>query len=84
MMKTSVTVLLFSCLSLATIESSAQFKLPKLPIKSNNSGVTSDEAGRGIKEALTQGVTTAVLNLNKTDGFFGSEVYKMFFAARCS
>ena len=25
-----------------------------------------------------QGLTNAVLNLNKTDGFFGSDVYKMF------
>jgi Protein of unknown function (DUF4197)/Prokaryotic membrane lipoprotein lipid attachment site len=41
-------------------------------------GVTEAEAGQGIKEALAQGVTTAVLNLNKTDGFFGSEAYKLF------
>jgi hypothetical protein len=78
MMKIPVTVLLFSSLSLTVLESSAQFKLPKLPTKNNTTGITSEEAGRGIKEALTQGVTTAVLNLNKTDGFFGSEVYKMF------
>ena len=78
MMKIPVTVLLFSSLSLTVLESSAQFKLPKLPTKNNTTGISSEEAGRGIKEALTQGVTTAVLNLNKTDGFFGSEVYKMF------
>ena len=41
-------------------------------------GITEAEAGQGIKEALAQGVTTAVLNLNKTDGFFGSEAYKLF------
>lgn len=56
----------------------AQLKLPKLFSKGSSSGVTEDEAGQGIKEALTQGVANAVLNLNKTDGFFGSEVYKMF------
>lgn len=56
----------------------AQIKLPKLFSKGSSSGVTEDEAGQGIKEALTQGVANAVLNLNKTDGFFGSEVYKMF------
>ncbi|MBK8140650.1 MAG: hypothetical protein IPK57_06315 [Chitinophagaceae bacterium] len=28
---------------------------------------------------MTNGVTTAVLNLNKTDGFFGSEFYKMLY-----
>jgi Protein of unknown function (DUF4197) len=40
-------------------------------------GITEAEAGQGIKEALTQGVTTAVLNLNKTDGFFGNAAYKL-------
>jgi hypothetical protein len=44
---------------------------------SGGGGVTENEAGQGIKEALTNGVTNAVLNLNKTDGFFGSEFYKM-------
>lgn len=57
---------------------SAQITLPKL-LKKNNAatGVTEAEAGAGIKEALSNGVTNAVLNLNKTDGFFGSEFYKM-------
>ena len=32
--------------------------------------VTEAEAGAGIKEALGQGLSKAVLNLNKTDGFF--------------
>ena len=41
-------------------------------------GITEAEAGQGIKEALTQGVATAVLNLNKTDGFFGNAAYKLF------
>jgi Protein of unknown function (DUF4197) len=40
-------------------------------------GVTEAEAGQGVKEALAQGVTSAVLNLNKTDGFFGNQFYKM-------
>jgi hypothetical protein len=55
----------------------SQLKLPKLPKIAGGSAVTEAEAGQGIKEALTQGVTNAVLNLNKTDGFFGSEIYKM-------
>lgn len=58
----------------------SQFKVPKItigkkPVATGN--VTEGEAGQGIKEALLKGVTTAVLNLNKTDGFFGSEFYKM-------
>ncbi len=40
-------------------------------------GLTNEEAGGGIKEALSNGLANAVLNLNKTDGFFGSNVYKM-------
>jgi hypothetical protein len=58
-------------------EPSSQFSLSKLLNTISPSVVTEEEAGQGIKEALIQGVTTAVLNLNKKDGFFGSEVYKV-------
>ena len=77
-MKLTLSFLFAISLSLAHLDSTAQLKLPKILSKTGASGFTSEEAGQGIKEALTQGVTTAVLNLNKTDGFFGSEVYKMF------
>jgi len=40
-------------------------------------GLTEAEAGGGIKEALNQGVSTAVGFLNKKDGFFGNEIYKV-------
>jgi hypothetical protein len=50
--------------------------LKSLPTGSGS--ITESEAAQGIKEALAQGVTTAVLNLNKTDGFFGNEAYKLF------
>jgi len=40
-------------------------------------GASEKEAGQGVKEALAQGVTRAVLNLHKTDGFFRSELYKV-------
>lgn len=76
-MKTWIITLTF-CLTLIASQSFSQIKLPKiLPGKKTTSGVTENEAGQGIKEALLQGVTTAVLNLNKTDGFFGSSLYKM-------
>ena len=65
------------CLALIPGISFAQIKLPDLFAKKPGSGITENEAGQGIKEALLQGVTNAVLNLNKTDGFFGSEFYKM-------
>jgi hypothetical protein len=75
-MKTYFTALCF--LLLTSTVACSQIKIPKFLNKNAASGITENEAGQGIKEALTQGITNAVLNLNKTDGFFGSEVYKMF------
>jgi len=40
-------------------------------------GVTEAEAARGIKEALGQGITGAVLQLNTADGFFKDALYKV-------
>jgi hypothetical protein len=40
-------------------------------------GVTEAEAGEGIKEALSQGLAKAVLQLNKEDGFFKDAFYKV-------
>jgi len=75
-MKARLRIVLF-CLALVPGTSFAQIKLPDLFAKKTSSGITENEAGQGIKAALLQGVTNAVLNLNKTDGFFGSEFYKM-------
>ena len=41
-------------------------------------GVTDAEAAQGIREALTQGTGEGISFLNKTDGFFGNEAYKLF------
>jgi hypothetical protein len=54
----------------------AQIKLPSLS-SGKVGNLTQLEAGDGIKDALNQGVANAILNLGKTDGFFGSAVYKM-------
>ena len=70
-----LTIGLFLCMIPSV--SFSQLTLPKLLSKNNSSGISQDEAGKGIKEALAQGVTNAVLNLNKTDGFFGNQLYKM-------
>ena len=76
-MKTIFTAFIFS-LILVPAYSFSQIKIPDIfSKKSSASGISENEAGQGIKEALTQGVTNAVLNLNKTDGFFGSDIYKM-------
>ena len=77
-MKTYISTLLLSVLLTLSAHSQIKLKLPKIFSKDTTSKVTESEAGQGIKEALTQGVTNAVLNLNKTDGFFGSEAYKLF------
>jgi hypothetical protein len=55
----------------------SQLSIPKILSNKKASAITEQEAGLGIKDALAQGVTNAVLNLNKTDGFFGSAFYKM-------
>lgn len=44
----------------------------------SSTGITEAEAAGGIREALVQGTTVAILNLNKTDGFFGNQLYKLF------
>jgi hypothetical protein len=42
------------------------------------STITQAEAAQGIREALDQGVGRGVGSLNKTDGFFGNQAYKLF------
>ncbi|HSU28450.1 MAG TPA: DUF4197 domain-containing protein [Chitinophagaceae bacterium] len=75
-MKTLVIAVLF--ISLANNAAQGQLiKLPKFFTKDTVSKLTENEAGQGIKEALSKGVVTAVLHLNKTDGFFGSDIYKL-------
>jgi len=64
-------------LILVTTSSAAQINLGDLFKKIPTKGLSENEAGQGVKEALTQGITKAVLNLHKTDGFFGSELYKL-------
>ncbi len=78
-MKTKLPFILIAFFLIASANAFSQIKLPKIFSNKSSSvtGITENEAGQGIKEALTQGVTTAVLNLNKTDGFFGSEFYKV-------
>lgn len=75
-MKTVMAVVFFTLIG-TTSSLHAQITLPKLGVGKKNNTVTEQEAGQGIKEALLKGVTSAVLNLNKTDGFFGSEIYKL-------
>ena len=68
MKKFTLSVLLISilCFSCDTL---------KLPV---GTGITDAEAAQGIREALNQGVDKGISFLNKTDGFFGNEAYKLF------
>jgi uncharacterized protein DUF4197 len=50
--------------------------LSKLP--SAGIGISEQEAAMGIRDALEQGVGRGVNFLNKPDGFFGNQTYKLF------
>jgi hypothetical protein len=51
--------------------------LNKLPQTTGAGGITEAEAAQGIREALAQGLTNAVLKLNREDGFFKDALYKI-------
>ncbi len=70
-MKKICTILL-TVITLSSCETLKQ--LPGLP---TGIGVSEQEAGQGIKEALSQGLGKAVLQLNNTDGFFKDAYYKI-------
>lgn len=55
--------------------------LKQLPGAPGGGLYSEQEAGDAIKEALAQGLTKAVLGLNKEDGFFGSDLYKILLPA---
>jgi hypothetical protein len=76
MMKSRCAILLV-LLAVASTQASAQINLSELLKRIPSGSVSERDASLGIKEALTQGITKAVLNLNKTDGFYGNDLYKM-------
>ncbi|MBI3883231.1 MAG: DUF4197 domain-containing protein [Sphingobacteriales bacterium] len=65
-------------IALSAITFSSCDVLQNLPQTTGSYGkVTEAEAGQGIKEALSQGLVKAVLQLNKQDGFYGDGLYKI-------
>lgn len=44
-------------------------------------GITENEAAMGLREALDQGVGRGISFLNREDGFFGNQAYKLFLPA---
>ena len=43
--------------------------------------VSETEAGQGVREALSQGISAAIFNLNKENAFFGNDFYKVLLPA---
>lgn len=70
--------LLVSLLSISLLSCDT---LSNLPGAGGTSIITEEEAARGIRDALDQGVGRGINLLNKTDGFFGNEAYKLFLPA---
>jgi hypothetical protein len=72
------TLLVFIAISFATISNSQSIlDKAKKTFSKSNSNVTEEEAGFGVKEALNNGISSAVSFLNKPDAFFKSELYKV-------
>ncbi|HEV8285458.1 MAG TPA: DUF4197 domain-containing protein [Chitinophagaceae bacterium] len=69
-MKKACLSLLFICILFHSCDT-----LSKLP---SVGGITEAEAAQGIREALNQGTSKGIGFLNRTDGFFGNEAYKLF------
>ncbi|HEX2608643.1 MAG TPA: DUF4197 domain-containing protein [Flavisolibacter sp.] len=65
-------ILAFS-LTLALVSCETLNKLPT----TTGTGITQYEAAQGIREALDQGVGRGIGLLNKENGFFGNDVYKL-------
>ncbi len=66
-----LTVGLFSCDTLSKLPTGIGSGTP----------ITEADAAQGIREALDQGVSKGISLLNKEDGFFGNEAYKLFLPA---
>jgi hypothetical protein len=77
------TLLLAAGVLCLSISSEAQIlKKASNILKSGSTGastgsVTEGEAGMGIKEALEKGVSAGISLLNKENGFFGNDLYKV-------
>ena len=75
-MKQFLLVLLVTVL-VANSEAQSIFDKAKKTFSKNNSNVTEEEAGFGVKEALNNGINSAVSFLNKPDAFFKNDLYKV-------
>ncbi len=73
-------IILLSTVFIITITTSAQIlNQAKKLLQQNNSGLTEEEAGSGIKEALIKGTTKSVEFVSKVDGYFKNPEIKIPF-----
>jgi hypothetical protein len=68
---------LFTLLSIAFVFSGCDVINNMASTAGASGALSNDEAGRGIKEALAQGIVKSVLQLNTQDGFYKDELYKV-------
>ena len=66
-----------ACISLSSCDGFHKVVNAAGTILTTPSGLSNDEASGGIKEALGNGLSVAVLNLNRKDGFLGNDFYKL-------
>lgn len=74
-------VLVFGALSFFSVSTYAQFDLNKASEKilGKSSGLSQEDAGKGIKEALTKGIEKGVEKVGVTDGYFKNPSIKIPF-----
>jgi len=70
-------LLLFAAVLAFNLQAQSILDKVKNKVKGNNSSVTEAEAGSAVKEALNNGINSAVSFLNKPDAFFKSDLYKV-------
>jgi hypothetical protein len=81
-MRKKLSLLLLSAIAFAPVTQAQILKQLGKAVNSaasgtSTTGISQTDAGNAIKEALSKGVAAGIASLNKTDGFFGNELYKM-------
>jgi hypothetical protein len=70
-------LLLIAAVLFTNLEAQSIFDKAKKTISGDKSSVTEAEAGGGVKEALNNGIASAVSFLNKPDAFLKNDLYKV-------
>jgi len=70
-------LLLLAAFIVVNSDGQSIFDKAKKTLNKNKSNVTEEEAGSGVKEALNNGISSAVSFLNKPDAFFKNDLYKV-------